>query len=89
MSSPCPDVQSLMIDAADVRTVARDGLQIIRTHLLAIGAACSDVELMKMITAAQHQVAEVDDVIAGQVDFLTEDLQMFIADAQRKAVIHA
>lgn len=89
MFSPHSDAYGLMIDAADVRTVARDGLQIIRTHLLAIGAACSDAELMKMITATQHQVAEVDDVIAGQIAFLAEDLQLFIADAQRKAVIHA
>lgn len=89
MSNHHSDAYGLMIDAADVRTVARDGLQIIRTHLLAIGAACSDAELMKMITAAQNQVTEVDDVIAGQIAFLTEDLQMFIADAQGKAMGHA
>lgn len=89
MSSPCSDVQGLMIDAADVRTVARDGLHIIRTHLQAIGAACSDAELMTMITEAQRLVAEADDVIAGQVAFLTQDLELFIAGAQRQEVCHA
>lgn len=89
MSSPGSDVQGLMIDAADVRTVARDGLQIIRTHLQAIGAACSDADLMKMIIEAQRLVAEADDVIAGQVDFLAQDLELFMAGAQGQEVRHA
>lgn len=75
------DLDSLAIDVADVRAVARVELQTIRTQLQAIGAACSDHALMQLITAAQHQVAEAHDVIAGQVDFLAQDLEQFAATA--------
>lgn len=74
-----PDLDSLTIDVADVRAVARVELQTIRTQLQAIGAACSDPALMQLITAAQHQVSEAHDVIAGQVDFLAQDLKQFAA----------
>lgn len=73
------DLDSLAIDVADVRAVARVELQTIRTQLQAIGAACSNPALMQLITTARHQVAEAHDVIAGQVDFLTQDLEQFAA----------
>ena len=78
---------SLSIDIADVRAVARVELQTIREQLLAIGAACSDPGLMQLITMTQRQVTEADDVIAGQITFLAEDLELFIDGAQSKAVI--
>ncbi len=73
------DLTSLAIGVVDVRSVARVELQTIRTQLQAIGAACSDPALMQLITAAQHQVAEAHEVIAGQVDFLAQDLEQFAA----------
>ncbi|MFI8735809.1 hypothetical protein ACIGKM_07825 [Ectopseudomonas toyotomiensis] len=75
------DLDSLAIDVADVRAVARVELQTIRTQLQAIGAACSDPALMQLIAAAQHQVAEANDVIAGQVAFLAQSLEQFAVTA--------
>jgi hypothetical protein len=83
------EIQGLMIDAADVRAVARDEIQAIRIQLQAISAACSDAKLAKMIIAAQHQVAEADDAIAGQVAFLAQDLELLMAGAQSQEVRHA
>lgn len=80
---------SLAIDIADVRAVARGELQTIRTQLQAIGAACSDPGLMQLITAAQHQVAEANDNIAGQVDFLVQELELFMGGIHDQEVRHA
>nr|WP_298168341.1 hypothetical protein [uncultured Pseudomonas sp.] len=73
------DLDSLRIDIADVRAVARVELQTIRTQLQAICAACSDPALIPLITVAQHQMVEAHDAIAGQVDFLAQDLEQFAA----------
>lgn len=83
------DLDSLAIDIADVRAVARVELQTIRTQLQAIGAACSDPALKRLITAAQHQVAEAHDIIVGQVAFLAQDLEQFAATTLGQEVRHA
>lgn len=85
MSSANP----LAIDIADVRAVARGELQTIRTQLQAIGAACSDPGLMQLIITAQHQVAEANDIIAAQVDFLVQELELFTDGIHGQEVRHA
>jgi hypothetical protein len=82
------NIHSLEIDIADVKAVARGELQTIRTQLQAIGSACSDPQLLQLVTTAQRQVAEADDLIAGQIAFLAEDLELFTSSAQSKSMIH-
>ena len=91
MHSLRAEIESLMIDAVDVRTVARGELKTIQDHLAAIRAACSgDANLMRMIDDTQHQVIEAEDAIGGQVDYLSQDLEQFMGrTGNMKAVSRA
>lgn len=75
MASPGADLQGLLIDAADVRGVALCELRKLRQHLTAIATACQGLELTTLLLAAQNQIAEAEECIAGQTDVLIQDIQ--------------